>query len=71
MIFNLLFGCRHKHVTRPITPLHRPGAKAGLAYVVCLDCTKQFQYDVTNMRMGKPIVEVATPSNSSLLQTTS
>ncbi len=51
-ILNLLYGCRHRRVTRPITPYHRPGTQPGATYVACLDCGKQFHYDVTNMRMG-------------------
>ena len=51
-ILNLLYGCRHRRITRPITPYHRPGTLAGATYVACLDCGKQFHYDVANMRMG-------------------
>jgi hypothetical protein len=56
-LFGLLFGCRHKRVTRPITPVHKHVAKgkSGNAYVACLDCGRQFQYDVENMRMGAAI----------------
>ena len=54
-ILNLLYGCRHRQVTRPITPAHKPGAQSGATYVACLDCGRQFQYDVENMRIGKPI----------------
>ena len=71
MIFDLLFGCRHKHITRPITPRHRPGTKAGSSYVACLECGKQFHYDVTNMRVGEPIVVATAGSNSALFQTSS
>lgn len=60
MVFRLLgrlFGCRHKRVTRPITPVDKSAAKGKSknAYVACLDCGKQFQYDVKNMRMGAVI----------------
>ena len=54
-VLNLIFSCRHRHLTRPITPAHRAGTPAPETYVVCLDCTKQFAYDVKNMRIGKPI----------------
>ena len=58
-VFSVLFGCRHKRVTRPITPAHRPGTTAGTAYVACLDCGQQFHYDSKNMRIGEQIVSSA------------
>jgi len=54
-VLNLLFGCRHRRVTRPITPAHRPGTRPEGAYVACLDCGKTFQYDLQNMRVGGPV----------------
>jgi len=54
-IFNLLFFCGHRHLTRPFTPLREPGVPRCETYVVCLDCTKQFAYDLTAMRVGKLI----------------
>jgi hypothetical protein len=51
-LLNLLFGCHHKTVTRPITPVWRPGIPTGSAYVACLDCGKRFHYDTANMKMG-------------------
>jgi len=48
-MLNLLIGCRHRRITRPITPAHRPGTPAGETYVACLECGKQFPYDLTNM----------------------
>lgn len=50
-IVNLLFRCAHRHLTRPFTPL----GVQGETYVVCLDCTKQFAYDLKKMRIGKAI----------------
>ena len=35
-VLNVLFGCRHKLLTRPITPVHKPGTPAPDAYVACL-----------------------------------
>jgi hypothetical protein len=32
-VFNLLFGCRHRRITRPITPAHKPGDPRGLARI--------------------------------------
>ena len=54
-LLNVLFGCRHKRLTRPITPVHKPGTRSGAAYVVCLECGKKFHYDVNNLRMGNAI----------------
>jgi hypothetical protein len=47
-MLNLLFGCRHRPITRPMTPVHKPGTSAE-TYVVCLECGKRFPYDVANM----------------------
>ena len=52
-ISNLLFRCSHKRLTRPLTALSRRGEPRGGAYVVCLDCGKQFPYDLQEMRVGK------------------
>src|SRR5215475_12344120 len=54
-LLNLLFRCSHKRLTRPVTPVSRAGEPQGTTYVVCLDCGKQFSYDVKEMRIGKPI----------------
>ena len=53
-LLNLLFRCPHRHLTRPLTRVGKPG-RPGDSYVVCLDCGKQFAYDLDNMRIGKPI----------------
>jgi hypothetical protein len=54
-VLNLLFRCPHHRITRPITPVAKNGQPQGETYVVCLDCGKQFSYDVSEMRIGKPI----------------
>jgi hypothetical protein len=54
-IFENLFGCSHRRLTRPITPVSKPGVPSGETYVVCLECGKQFAYDWNHMRIGKPI----------------
>jgi hypothetical protein len=54
-VFNLLFGCRHRRLTRPITPAQKSSAAPRGAYVACLECGRQFHYDVRNMRMGLPV----------------
>jgi len=54
-MLNLLFGCRHKRVTRPITPVHKPGTRPTQTYVACLECGRQFHYDLQTMKMGTAI----------------
>jgi hypothetical protein len=54
-IANLLFRCSHQRITRPITPVSKGGDRSAETYVVCLDCGKQFSYDLTEMRIVKPI----------------
>jgi hypothetical protein len=54
-ILNLLFRCRHRRLSRPITLTVKPGEPRSHAYVVCLDCGKQFGYDLERMRVGKGI----------------
>jgi|SoiMethySBSTD1v2_1073268.scaffolds.fasta_scaffold183506_3 hypothetical protein len=55
-LVNLVFRCRHTRLTRPVTPVSRPGHPAeGNTYVVCLDCGKHFDYDPVEMRIGKPV----------------
>jgi len=48
-VLNLLFGCRHRRITRPITPVHKPGTPAGETYVACLECGRRFRYDLKTM----------------------
>lgn len=65
-VFDMLFGCWHKHYSFPITA--RPGQRRSEAaavtgtYVVCLDCGKEFPYDwhemkVVSARSNEPPVE--------------
>ena len=54
-IFNLLFRCGHRRLTRPITPVRAAGVRERQSYIVCLDCGKQIAYDAQKMRMGKVI----------------
>jgi hypothetical protein len=54
-IANLLFRCSHQRLTRPLSALTKTGQPHGQPYVVCLDCGKQFAYDVREMQIGKPI----------------
>ena len=52
-VVNLLFRCRHKRLTRPVTPVRRGDKSQRETYVACLDCGKQFLYDTREMRVGK------------------
>jgi hypothetical protein len=54
-ILNLLFRCAHPRLTRPFSPVNLNGVSQGGAYVVCLDCGRQFAYDLTEMKIGRPI----------------
>ena len=54
-VVNLLFRCSHRRLTRPVAPITKPGQPHSGSYVVCLDCGKQFQYDLNTMTMGKAI----------------
>ena len=54
-VLNLLFRCAHRHLTRPFTPLAKEGVPHRETYVVCLDCTKQFAYDLNEMQIGMVI----------------
>ena len=52
---NLLFRCRHRRISRPMTPSAQTKDPDRRTYVVCLDCGKRFAYDLVRMRAGKPI----------------
>ena len=54
-LLNLIFRCSHRRLTRPVTPVSKAGVPHGETYVVCLDCGKQFAYDLNKMRIGKVI----------------
>ena len=55
-MFDLLFGCHHRLITRPITPVHKPNSQPACTYVVCLECGKQFNYDTRTMQIGAQIL---------------
>jgi hypothetical protein len=54
-VLNLLLGCRHKRLTRPMTPGAKGVEQDHRTYVVCLDCGTQLAYDLNAMRVGKPL----------------
>jgi hypothetical protein len=55
MFVDLLFGCRHRNYSFPITArkfLRRPAAATLTGtYVVCLKCGKEFPYDWQQMKV--------------------
>jgi len=53
-LLNLLFRCRHRRLSRPMSPRSEPGGTVGDAYAVCLECGKRFAYDLKEMRF-KPV----------------
>ena len=57
-LFDLMFGCTHKHCGFPITvrdKLRRiEAASVTGTYVVCLDCGTEFPYDWTEMKIVRP-----------------
>lgn len=65
-MLDLVFGCHHRLITRPITPVHRHDTQPSYTYVACLECGKQFYYDTRNMRVGTPIpASLMTPHRGS------
>ena len=54
-LLNILFRCPHRRLTRPVAPITKAGQPHSQSYVVCLDCGKQFEYDLNQMRIGKAI----------------
>jgi len=54
-LLNLLFRCSHRRLTRPVTPVARGEVADSQTYVVCLDCGKQFAYDLHEMRISGPL----------------
>jgi hypothetical protein len=55
LLMNLVLGCRHPRMTRPITLVHKPGTGSA-TYVVCLDCGKHFPYDLVKMKVVRQTV---------------
>jgi hypothetical protein len=58
-VMNLVFRCRHKRLTRPVTPVNQISKLRSETYVACLECGKQFSYDTREMRIGKPLASPA------------
>jgi hypothetical protein len=49
-LLDLLFGCRHKRTTRPITPVKKTNGIPNETYVSCLECGKRLSYDLATMK---------------------
>jgi hypothetical protein len=54
-LFNILFGCRHRHTTPPSS---RCRGKRCEPYVACLDCGAEFSYNYAKWRRGERIDHV-------------
>src|SRR5215469_4629378 len=54
-MLNLLFRCSHRRLTRPFAPITKAGQPHSQSYVVCLDCGKQFGYNLNELRIEKAI----------------
>ena len=67
-MMNLFFGCRHRKITRPMTPHHKVGSTPLDTYVACLECGKRLHYDLTTMRVGQPIPPTENSSDASCFQ---
>src|SRR5215471_2840874 len=75
-VLNLLFRCSHRRLTRPVAPISKAGQPHSQSFVFCLDCYKQFEYDLQEMRIGEVIdyshdasvvpPHLATPRNTKL-----
>ena len=75
-VLNRLFRCSHRRLTRPVAPISKAGQPHSQSFVFCLDCYKQFEYDLQEMRIGKVIdyshdaslvpPHLATPRNTKL-----
>lgn len=55
-VLDMLFGCSHKNYTFPRTVRKGTRNVSGAArvtgtYVVCLDCGREFPYDLTRMKV--------------------
>jgi hypothetical protein len=69
-MMNILFRCRHKRLTRPITPVQKTEARTSGTYVGCLDCGRRFNYDVIKMQMGAEVSQSSATGANSRIQTT-
>jgi len=69
-MMHLFFGCRHRRLTRPITPVNK-AKQTGMTYVACLDCGRQFNYDAIKMQMGSEIARAAVSGSDRDFQQTS
>ena len=72
-VLESLFGCSHRATTFPLTPTRNMAGRSAVsignrhgAYVVCLNCGREFGYDWHAMRMGDPIAPVRVPAQISL-----
>jgi hypothetical protein len=63
-LLNVMFGCSHKRTTFPITLRSQTsagGTRKG-AYVVCLECGREFPYNWNEMRVDHLVSAPVQPS---------
>jgi hypothetical protein len=53
-LFDMLFGCPHKRISRPVTPSKKSSGSRD-TYVVCFECGKHLAYDLKKMKIGKEL----------------
>jgi len=67
-ILERFFGCSHKKTTFPMSRTRMsataPGAPKA-AYIVCLECGQEFEYDWQAMKIGGPAPALHFTLNSS------
>ena len=51
----VLFGCRHRRTTFPLTRTGATQAEANGTFVTCVDCGKEFKYDWATLRIGEAV----------------
>ncbi len=56
-IVNLVFGCWHRRLSRPMAEPSQPGGRPSDGFVVCLDCGRRFAYDLREMKLGKRLAD--------------
>jgi hypothetical protein len=68
---NTVFGCAHQRTTFPLTPSRKNAGNSSAiqrsgAYVVCLDCGKEFSYDWKEMRVGEVVQPLAVAARATV-----
>jgi hypothetical protein len=54
-VLTVLFGCKHRKTTFPLTRTGAARPDANGTFVTCVDCGKEFRYDWETMRIGEAV----------------